>query len=273
MRIITIILGLLMIISCTSPKKIAKSEIRDELSDTTRVKHNDVYSENDFESLPIQLRTYFKNVGYIGNPKESSLQIVYDKGLIKMDTSSKWMNIKCDHLLFTNPHVRIVYLKAYLFWIIPFEGRDKYKAGHGNMLGIIAKLIKIFDVSDKEMNQSALVTFLSEILFMPSACLSDNITWEQVDKNSIKATIIDSGLTGSGVFHFNDADEFERFTTDDRYEGKISRPWILNFGDYKYFGGYYLPSKVVATWQYPVCEFDYFIAYVKDFKYNIETEK
>lgn len=259
-----------MIISCTSPKKIAKSEIRDELSDTTRVKYNDVYTENDFERLPIQLRTYFKNVGIIGKPKESSLKVEYDKGLIKMDTSSKWMNIMCDHLLFTNPHVRIVYLKAHLFWIIPFEGRDKYKAGHGNMLGTMAKLIKIFDVSDKEMNQSALVTFLSEVLFIPSACLSDNITWEQIDKNSIKATIVDSGLTVSGIFHFNDTGEFIRFTTNDRFEGKISRPWILKLEDYKNFDDYYIPAKAVATWQYPYLESDYFIAYFKGFKYNLK---
>jgi hypothetical protein len=273
MRIISIILGLFMIISCTSPKKIAKSEIRDELSDTTRVKHNDVYTENDFERLPIQLRTYFKNVGFIGKPKESSLKIEYDKGLIKMDTSSKWMNIMCDHLLFTNPHVRIVYLKAHLFWIIPFEGRDKYKAGQGNMLGTIAKLIKIFDVSDKEMNQSALVTFLSEILFMPSACLSDSITWEQIDTNSIKATIADSGLKGSGIFYFNDTGELLRFTTNDRFEGKTSRPWILRFENYKNFDDYYLPSKGVATWQYPDLEFDYFIAYFKGFIYDTKSEK
>ena len=58
------------------------------------------------------------------------------------------------------------------------------------MLGTMAKLIKIFDVSDKEMNQSALVTFLSEVLFIPSACLSDNITWEQIDKNSIKQQLL-----------------------------------------------------------------------------------
>ena len=106
--------------------------------------------------------------------------------------------------------------------IIIFEGRNKYKAGHGNMLGTVAKLIKIFDVSDKEMNQSALVTFLSEILFMPSACLSDSITWQPIDSSSIKAALLDSGLTVSGVFHFNDTGLFFKFTTDDRFEGKIS---------------------------------------------------
>lgn len=262
-----------MIFSCASPKKIAKSEIRDELSDTLRIKINEVYSHKEFEKLPLQLRKYFKQAGYIGKPKESNLQIIYDKGLIKMDTSSKWKKIICDHLLFSNPHVRIVYLKAHLLGIVPFEGRDKYKAGHGNMFGTLARLIKIFDVSDKEMNQSALVTFLSEILFMPSACLSDSITWQQIDNNSIKAIIMDNGLTGTGIFHFNETGQFIKFTTDDRFEGKISRPWIVKFDDYKMFGGYCLPSKGIATWKYPDNEFDYFIAYLKDFKYNVKTEK
>jgi hypothetical protein len=260
-----------MIISFTSPKKIAKSEIRDELSDASRIKLYGVYSEKDFEKLPLQLHLFFKNAGFIGKPKGSNLQIIYDKAHIKIDAKSKWTKINCDHLLFSNPHVRIVYLKGHLLGFIPFEGRDKYKAGRGNMLGKVAKLIKIFDVLDKEMNQSALVTFLSEILFIPSACLSDNITWQPIDNNSVKATLLDSGLTGTGIFHFNDAGQFNKFTTDDRFEGKISRPWILKFEDYKNFNGYYLPTKGIATWKYPDFEFDYFIAQLKDYKYNILT--
>ncbi|MGF1585626.1 MAG: DUF6544 family protein [Bacteroidales bacterium] len=262
-----------MIISCTSLKKIVKSEIRNEISDTLRIKLNEVYSEKDFDRLPVQLRSFLKAAGYIGKPKESNLQIIYDKAQIKIDVSSKWKKIVCDHLLFSNPHVRIVYLKAYLLGIIPFEGRDRYKAGHGNMLGMVAKLIKIFDVSDREMNQSALVTYLSEILFLPSACLSDGITWQQINKNSIKATIVDNGLTGTGIFHFNDAGQFIKFTTDDRFEGRISRPWIVKFEDYKNFNGYYLPSKGIATWKYPDYEFEYFIAHLKDFKYNFSAQK
>jgi hypothetical protein len=258
-----------MIISFTSPKKIAKSEIREELSDTIRIKLNEVYSEKDFEKLPLQLRSYFKTAGFIGKPKESNLQIIYDNALIKMGTRSKWRKVICDHLLFSNPHVRIVYLKAHLLGFIPFEGRDKYKAGRGNMLGTIANLIKIFDVADKEMHQSALVTFLSEIIFLPSACLSDSITWQHLDNNSVKATIVDNGLTGTGFFHFNDTGQFFKFTTDDRFEGKISRPWTLKFEDYKNYNGYYLPTKGIATWNYPEYEFDYFIAHLKDYRYNI----
>lgn len=53
MRMMSILIGIFMIISCTSPKKIAKSETRDEISDTLRIKFNDVYSEKDFEKLPL----------------------------------------------------------------------------------------------------------------------------------------------------------------------------------------------------------------------------
>lgn len=262
-----------MIIDFTSPKRIAKSEIRAELYDNIRIKLNEVYSEKDFEKLPLQLRSYFKAAGFIGKPKESNLQIIYDNALIKMDASSKWKKINCDHLLFSNPHVRIVYLKAHLLGIIPFEGRDKYKAGRGNMLGMVAKLIKIFDVSDKEMNRSALVTFLSEILFMPSVCLSDSITWQQIDSSSINATLLDSGMTATGVFQFNDAGQFVKFTTNDRFDGRISRPWTLKFEDYKNYNGYHLPSKGIATWEYPEYEFYYFIAHLKDYQYNILAEE
>ncbi len=272
MKGLIVILGIFMIISCTTPKKIAFNEIEKELSDLTRKKEG-FYSNKDFEKLPALIRSHFVNSGYVGKPKESNLSIVYDKSFIRMDTTSKWLKINCEHYLFTNPNTRIVYLKAHILKIFPFEGRDRYKEGKGNMLGTIVKLIKVFDAAGSEMNQSALVTFLSEILFLPSICISDKVVWEQINENSAQAILEDSGLKVKGVFYFNEQGQFEKFTTNDRFEDKTPCLWTVRYENYKDFNGLLLPKKGIATWNYSNQDFDYFIANLKDFKYNVDKIK
>ena len=169
-----------MLFKSRNPNKIARLEVETELNRSSR-KVSGFYEEKDFEPLPPLIRSHFIDTGFVGRPRASNLSIEYGDSFIKMNVKNPWQKVACKHYLFSNPNVRIVYLRSEILGVIPFEGRDLYKEGEGNMLGTMGRLVKLFDVTGLEMSQSALVTFLAEILFLPMACLSDQVKWEQLD--------------------------------------------------------------------------------------------
>jgi hypothetical protein len=94
-------------------------------------------------------------------------------------------------------------MKSRLGSIIPFEGRDKCQSGAGNMLIEILKLIKVADAKGNEMDNSALVTVLAEILLVPGYVFRKYITWASVDSKTATATLNFNGYKVSGTFHFH----------------------------------------------------------------------
>ena len=59
-----------------------------------------------------------------------------------------------------------------------------------------------------------LVRYLNEIMWFPSAYLSEYIQWEPIDSNSAKATISVHGLTASAVLYFNEKGELTNFVAE-----------------------------------------------------------
>ena len=45
------------------------------------------------------------------------------------------------------------------------------------------------DAKGKEIDQGALLRYLGEIVWVPSAALSDYITWEEMDSTTARATM------------------------------------------------------------------------------------
>lgn len=82
-----------------------------------------------------------------------------------------------------------------------FTGRDKYAEGHGSMLIRLFSIFPVAAASGKEMDQGALLRYLAEMQWFPSAALNRYIQWEEIDSFSAKATMSDQGVTASGVLH------------------------------------------------------------------------
>jgi hypothetical protein len=60
---------------------------------------------------------------------------------------------------------------------------------------VLAKLFTLFDQTGEAMDSASLVTYLSEILFIPSAALQDNVKWEEIDGLHAKATLSCYGIS------------------------------------------------------------------------------
>jgi len=130
----------------------------------------------------------------------------------------------------------------------------------------------VADARGKEMDQGSMVRFLAETVWIPTAALSNYITWEGIDANSAKATMSYGGVTASGVFNFNDRGEVIDFVAP-RYgdfDGQYSmETWKILLENYKEFDGVRVPAKGEVIWKLKTGDFKWYQFEVLDIEYNI----
>lgn len=255
----------------TPMKKMFLSEVQTEL-DKSKVNH-EVFSEEDISTLPEPVQRYFRYCGYIGKEKMSNVKFVWDDVKLRMSPDKPWLKVKYEQYNFVSEPARIVYIYSKMFGVIPFEGRDKYLSGKGNMTGKLLKYVTLFDVTGAEINVSAAVTYLSESLVVPACALQPYIRWEGMDKNHVKASLEYNGVKVEGIFTFNDMGEFTKFETDERYmdtgNGTSEKhKWTAEASNYIVKNGIKIPTKMKAIWNLPDGDYEYFNGTIKDIVYN-----
>lgn len=224
---------------------------------------NVAYTEEEFSHLPMALKQYVKNCGYIGKPKISCFKLEYHDVDFMQSMDGPKLKIDYAQYNFVETPCRMALIESSMFGI-PFEGCDYYQNGTGGMKGVLGKVFTLFDQRGEAMDQSGLVTFLAESLFAPDIFLQDYISFEEISDYEVKAVITYKGQTASGIFHFNEQYEMTSFTTNDRAitlsDGRMEYvPWSAVCGDYvTYENGIKYPGRLLAVWNYPDKDFVYF---------------
>lgn len=101
-------------------------------------------------------------------------------------------------------------------------GRDKLVQGRGEMLIKLLSLVKVVDEGKQEkINTGAMLRYLGELCWFPSAALNEHIDWVEQGALSAKATLTINKVSVEGVFSFSenrDVSSFEalRFTVEVR---------------------------------------------------------
>ncbi|MCE1188979.1 MAG: hypothetical protein LWX56_07540 [Ignavibacteria bacterium] len=236
-----------------------------------------ILREADIATLPEPVRRYLHFCGMIGKPIPANCRMRYSNAKIKLRPDKDFMQITYEQYNSVMPPARIAFIDA-SFLGMPFQGRDLYREGKGNMKGMLLKSFTLFDVKNEEINHSGLVTFLSEALFLPSVCLQPYITWEQIDDSHVLARIDDNGITVQGVFTISDKGEMISFDTGDRYmdDGNgvpVKYPWRAAVGEYRDYNGRKIPGSVTAEWKLPAGRLIYFSGNLESIDYDCSNTK
>lgn len=254
-------------------KNLYLSEINTEITKHP-VTDTGILSEDRISLLPEPVKRYFTYCGFIGKPQMTNARIDWEDVHIILNPGKRWIPLECYQFNSVPEPARIVYMKSRFAGFIPFEGRDKFQNGEGNMLIKLLKFITIDDNKGKEMNISALVTLLPEVLLVPACVLQYYIKWSAIDSNSAKAIIKFNGIEVSGIFHFNDLGEYIRFDTNERYQaaGKSKYKnvsWSVTMSDYTEKGGIKFPAFLTALWHEDYGDFEYFKGKIKNIEFNV----
>jgi hypothetical protein len=132
-------------------------------------------------------------------------------------------------------------------------------------------LITLADTRGHELDQGTLVRYLNEIMWFPTAALSDYIEWEAIDSGSAKATMSHQGISASAVFHFDEVGRLtnmvaQRYRTVDG--GFALETWSTPLSDYGELNGVRLPTQGEGVWHLSSGDFSYVRIELVDIEYN-----
>jgi len=203
--------------------------------------------------LPPAVQTWIGNSGVIGK-KSARIVRLKQRGEMRTEPDGKWMPFTAAQW-FTAPNPGFVWqADVEAAFGIHLAGLDTYREGKGHMLIKLFYLVPVVDARGDEIDQGAMVRYLAEIIWFPSAALSDCIKWEQVDTTTARATITAGETSATGTFYFSPQGDVLKFTAKRYYSRKdrtTLEDWlIINDPDsYKTFSGVRIPTISTVTWK------------------------
>jgi len=271
-NLIVIILIQLTMMSCTTIRKTYMNEVKVQLQNHST--HDEIFKAEDIQSLPECIQKYMKYIGCIDKPKISNVHILFGETKHIKDPNSKPTDLRfCEQYNFSEVPYRNFYMRGKMKGL-SFEGKENYIEGNGNMHIKLLNILSVVNLKNKEIDESALVTYLAECALIPSGFLNKNIVWQTIDLNIVRATMTDQNNRVSGIFYFNEIGELIKFVSDDRYyitteNVFVKMQWVAEMGNYRLMNsGYKLSSFLKATWKLPEGDFLYFDGQIKDVIYN-----
>lgn len=228
-------------------------------------------TEEMLQKLPDPVKRYFMYTGMVGRPIVQTVRLK-QVGRIRKDTKQPWMNFDAKQYYSVNPpgFVWIAYMRIFGLPIV--RVRDCYLEGRGSMLIKALSLFMIGNSVGKEMDQGAMMRYLNEMTWFPSAFLGKNISFEPIDSNSARITLRDMGKSVTATMYFDNEGKLINFTAPryrDMGNGKFElENWSTPIREYGEFGGLKLPLKGSAVFNSKEGDLEYIDVTVTDLEHN-----
>lgn len=230
-----------------------------------------IISENDVLHLPQIVQKWMLNSSAVGNPKAQTVRLK-QVGTMRTKPNSKWMPFEAIQYFNTEKPSFVWQTKVSAMPLLTMLGRDKLKDGKGEMLIKLAGLVPVVNASDNpKINSGAMLRYLAELCWFPSAILNKHIIWETLDANSARATFTHKNQSVSGIFLFNENGDFIAFEADRYYgsnkESQLEK-WQITVGKYNIFHGIKIPSQCKVNWKLKDGNFNWLNLEIVDIDYN-----
>ncbi len=227
--------------------------------------------ESDLAGLPHPVQRYLRYAGVIGKEKINTVRLK-QTGVMRQAPQDPWKSIEAVEYYAVNApaYVWMGQMTAGPFSIV--SARDSYIDGRGRMFIKMLGVKTIGDVQGEEMDCSALVRYLNEMIWFPTAFLNDNICWDAIDDNSAKVTIVDGHRSVSAVLYFDEKGALTNFISERYHEVNgvyVKDTWETPITGYGEFNGLKLPVKGEAVWKMSSGDFSYIKIEITALEYNV----
>jgi hypothetical protein len=227
----------------------------------------------DTAHLPPVVQRYLVFVCAMDKPQVLNYRLRFS-GALRNGPDDKWMPMTAYQQSFATPPARLFLVESSMFGI-PFNAFHRYVGPEATFRVRLASLLTVVDAHGAEMNKSETVTLLNDMFLLAPATLIDrNITWEEIDLQTVSATFTNAGNTVSAVVTFDSSGALINFVSDDRSrttDGKTYQQlrWSTPVSDWRDFDGRKLPVKGEALWTLPGGEFAYGRFELLEVQYNV----
>jgi hypothetical protein len=228
-------------------------------------------TEKDLEGLPEPVQRYLRYTQIIGKEKVRIVRLK-QRGFFRTKPEQKWMPLQAEEYYTVDPPAFLWYGRIRMFPLVTLAGIDKFYKGKGSLIIKLFSAFTVVNASGEESDQAELVRYLNEMIWFPSAFLSDYIQWEPIDSDSAKATISVAGLIASAELFFNQIGQVRNFVAE-RYMGinggALLKKWSTPFKEYIEINGIMVPVKGEGIWTLSSGDFSYIkITGINELEYN-----
>jgi hypothetical protein len=224
----------------------------------------------DVERLPAPVRRWLEVSGAVGRARAATVRLK-QRGEMRTAADKPWMPVAAEQYFTVDPPGFLWRVDARMLHVLPIAGRDRYADGRGSMLIKLGSVLTVADGAGPEIDQGAMLRYLGEIVWFPSAALSETITWEAVDDHSARATMRHAGVTVSAMFAFDERGRFASLTAQ-RYMSAPSGPrletWVIPATEWRTIRGIEMPVRGNAIWKLAGGDFDYYRWEILDVEVN-----
>jgi hypothetical protein len=233
---------------------------------------SEIITEADLDPLPEPVHRYLRYAKVPGKPRVRCAK-VRQTGLMRTSPTQKWLPVEAvQYTTLAGPLLRTWYARIRKGPFTLLSGSDRYENGSGRMLMRLLSMFTVVDASGPEMDLSALIIFINDMVMWPTAFLSDYIHWEPLDAMAALAHVTLHGKQFSAVLRFNDIGELVDFITEDRYSsvGKTFQrtKWSTPLRRYHEVNGLRIPAEGDAIWHLPEGEFPYIQVAIGEVRYD-----
>jgi hypothetical protein len=276
-KIILIILGVIFLVAILAVaigritfKEQTNNEIAEMFANRQQTS-SEIITEADLVDLPEPVQRYLRRVGVVGKEKIQTVRLK-QTGQIRLSPGQPWYPITAEEYYTVDPPAFVWYANMQLAPGITVAGRDMYRQGQGHMLMKPLSLFAVVDAQGDEMDQGAFMRYFNEIMWFPTAYLSDYIEWKSIDDRSARATMTVDGQSISAVLHFDEQDQLVNFVAD-RYRTQPDgtyqmETWSTPIYDYREFHGIHIPTKGSGIWNLASGDFEYVKLEIIEIEYN-----
>ncbi len=233
---------------------------------------NTVITEQMIETLPSPVQRWLKNSGIVGQKRIITMYLK-QSGMMKLKPDQKkWTKSEAEQYITTHKPGFIWKVNMSMIPLVNVTGRDIFIDGEGSMQIKIATLIPVVNVEGNEKaDQSTLQRYLMELMWYPSAAISEYITWESIDEHSAKATMTYNGTPGSVTFHFDEDGDVIKTSAFRYKDTDKNAPLVECIGEIKenrIVDGLKIPTKADISWVLDEGVFTWYKLEIYDVKYN-----
>lgn len=157
---------------------------------------------------------------------------------------------------------------------ITITARDNYAEGKGNMLIKLLSLVPIDNAKGPELDQGAMLRYLGELVWYPTAALSDYIAWEGINDTTAKAIMRYGESTAEALFFFNAQGDVVRVEADRYYHqkgGSSLERWVIHLEGVKECEGIAVPARASIHWKLKEGDYHWYKVEVKEIRYNLKA--
>jgi hypothetical protein len=241
-----------------------------ELWQQSEQTHPVLITEADVLRLPEAMQRYLRYAHVVGKEPIQTVRLK-QRGFFRTQPGQKWLPMVAEEYFTTNPFAFLWCGKIRLFPLISISAWDRFSDGHGSLRVKLLSLVPLAEVHGPEADQGELLRYLGEIIWFPTAWLSDSIEWQAIDAQSVKVTIRQPSATVSAVLHVNEQGQMTHLTAE-RFmaEGKSHRleRWSAQCQEYQEVSGMLIPTRVEVTWNLASGDFSYFRGEITEIEYN-----